>query len=162
MSYRAVSELHILPPKQTVDQHYYVDEILTKSLVPAMKRRRKTGSILERSFMPNMSKAIFQQDGAPAHSSKKAMSWLEAHVGLFWGKGIWPGNSPDLSPIENLWSIVQSKLNEMPAATNRDSLIKNVKTAWSEIDPDTLENLICGMPERIKTCIKLKGAYIGK
>ena len=41
-------------------------------------------------------------------------------------------------------------------------LIKNVKTAWANISPDILDNLICCMPERIKKCIKVKGGYIGK
>ena len=37
----------------------------------------------------------------------------------------------------------------MPAATNRNGLIQNVKRAWSAISPDTLDRLICGMPDRV-------------
>lgn len=50
----------------------------------------------------------------------------------------------------------------MTPATNEKSLTKNVKMAWSKINPDMLDNLISSMPERIKKCIKLKGGYIGK
>ena len=101
----------------------------------------------------------FQQDGAPVHTSKVAIKWLENNFNSFWGKGVWPGNSPDLSPIENLWAIVQEELKKLP---DRETLIKNVKTAWANISPDILDNLICCMPERIKKCIKVKGGYIGK
>ncbi len=50
---------------------------------------------------------IFQQDLAPAHTTKSTRSWLNDH-----GVGVldWPANSPDLKRIENLWSIVKRKM----------------------------------------------------
>ena len=46
------------------------------------------------------------QNGAPCHKSRN----------YFEGKGIkvscWPGNSPDLSPIENCWSIMKNKMEQ--------------------------------------------------
>ncbi len=44
---------------------------------------------------------IFQQDLAPAHTTKSTKSWLNDH-----GVGVldWPANSPDLNPIENILS----------------------------------------------------------
>ena len=102
MSFIALSELHVLPEKQMLTGAYYVDKILEKSLLPTLKRTRKTGSTLIRKLLLDMSMAIFQQDGAPAHTSKVAIKWLENNLNSFWGKGVWPGNSPDLSPIENL------------------------------------------------------------
>ena len=43
---------------------------------------------------------IFQQDGASAFTAKLVCHWLE-WVGVDYIRD-WPGNSPDLSPIENL------------------------------------------------------------
>ena len=102
MSFIALSELHVLPEKQVVTGAYYVDEILEKSQLPTLKRTRETGSTLQLKLLPDMSTDIFQQDGAPVHTSKVAIKWLENNLNSFWGKGVWPGNSPDLSPIENL------------------------------------------------------------
>ena len=63
------------------------------------KEPEKLARLCSSSFCPT---DIFQQDGAPVHTSKVALKWLENNLNSFWGKGVWPGNSPDLSPIENL------------------------------------------------------------
>ncbi|XP_078133330.1 lipid droplet-associated hydrolase isoform X3 [Sander vitreus] len=44
---------------------------------------------------------IFQQDLAPAHSAKATSTWFKDH-GIPVLNG--PANSPDLNPIENLWT----------------------------------------------------------
>ncbi len=52
---------------------------------------------------------IFQQDLAPAHTAKGTKSWFNDH-----GVTVldWLANSPDLNPIENLWSIVKRKMRD--------------------------------------------------
>ena len=58
---------------------------------------------VERTLLEKMLEAIFQQDGAPAHTrAKGAKEWCSNNLLSFWRKGTWPGNSPDLSLIENL------------------------------------------------------------
>ena len=125
------------------------------------KRKRKT-TILVRQLLPNMSNYIFQQDGAPAHHAKVTQEWCKLNLQSFWQKGIWPGNSPDLNPIENLWAILKSRVDEMEMCTNIEMLEKTVKLAWSEISPEILDNLISSMPKRIQKCLELSGDYIGK
>ena len=69
MSFRAISKLHFIPPKQTVNTAYYIDEILAKSCLETLHRTREN-KVLDRKMLKNMSKAVFMQDGAPAHTSK--------------------------------------------------------------------------------------------
>ena len=111
--------------------------------------------------MPERSKAIFQ-DGGPTHTSKKSQVWLKNNMPGFWTKDIWPANSPDLNPIENVWVILQTKLDSMERATNLKMLENQLIEAWKEFSPVTLEKLIAGIPSRIKKCLKLNGDYIGK
>ena len=153
MSYRAVSELHFVPSKQMINSRYYVEDILEKSYRLAVRRTRKNGNILTRKLLPNMSRAIFMQDGAPAHTANRTQVWCSKHMPAFWEKSEWPGNSPDLNPIENLWSILQERLNELESPTNLNQLSKRLKIAWEGIPPSTLENLVAGMPKRIEKCL---------
>ena len=162
MSYRAVSELHFVHPKQMVNSQYYVESILEMSYRQAVSRTRNNGDILTRKLLPNMSKGIFMQDGAPAHTANRTQAWCSEHMPAFWAKSEWPGNSPDLNPIENLWSILQERLNELESPTNLDQLSERLRIAWKGIPPSTLENLVAGMPKRIEKCLALNGEYIGK
>ena len=56
-------------------------------------------------------RAIFQQDGAPSHTSYAARQFLDQHfpnrwVGKF-GRTHWPPRSPDLTSCDNaLWGII--------------------------------------------------------
>ena len=37
-------------------------------------------------------------------------------------KGVWPGSSPDLNPIENLWSLLKGKVDEFESVTTTNEL----------------------------------------
>ena len=49
---------------------------------------------------------MFQQDGTRAHTSKATITWLDANIKHYIPPEDWPPNSPDLSAIENVWSIM--------------------------------------------------------
>ena len=155
MSDSGLSELHFIPLKQSVNAEYYINEILEKSCLPTLKRRKITDRVTQREMCRLMSEAIFMQDGAPAHTAKKTQTWLSQHIPGYWAKGIWPSNSPDSNPIENLWAIIQADLDKKRPTTNLSELDNYLKNIWNGLAPSILENLISGMPARVNSCIQL-------
>lgn len=69
----------------------------------------------------------------------------------------WPGNSPDLNPIENLWAIVKKQVAEKKPK-NKTDLDNIIMDTWhNDISEELLQTLVTSMPRRIKAVIKAKG-----
>jgi hypothetical protein len=102
-------------------------------------------------------KVIFQQDNAPAHVAQQTKKWFEVHgISLL----DWPAQSPDLNPIENLWSYLKKELCkfEQPASGVHE-LWSRTQEIWDKISVELCHNLIASMPRRIKAVIKAKGGH---
>ena len=56
----------------------------------------------------------------------------------------WSSNSPDASPVENLWSIIKHRV-EKRKATNLEELNKFLHEEWINIDVVILNHLIDSM-----------------
>jgi transposase len=105
---------------------------------------------------------VLQQDNDPTHiaaSAKVVKRWNQSlkdqgkHTGMVTLIEDWPPNSPDLSIIENVWSIVQNKAD---AAGCKDFSAFKAKVE-EEIDQINPGPLFASIPRRIKACIKAKG-----
>ena len=71
----------------------------------------------------------------------------------------WPGYSPDLNPIENLWTLIKKKVSTSNRTT-LDELKQIIKEIWcTVIDQNVCKNLTDSMPSRIQKIIKNKGYY---
>ncbi len=99
----------------------------------------------------------FLQDGAPCHRSTIVKAWFAARPDI---KLIdWPGNSPDLNPIENCWSWMKGQLVNS-TSTNLKELQEEIKRLWmiKMADSQYLKSLVESMPRRLAEVIERGGA----
>lgn len=100
---------------------------------------------------------IFQQDNDSKHTCKKAQTWLKDHD---FNVLLWPAQSPDLNPIEELWTHVKRKLSAHEVAPKGIlELWERVEEEWNKIDAEVCQNLIESMPRRIAAVLKAKGGH---
>jgi hypothetical protein len=96
----------------------------------------------------------FLQDGAPCHKSKKVMTFLlQQNFSVI----DWPGNSPNLNPIENLWSFIKGQLKKRENITSLPLLIKAIMEISVTLPKPQMVKLAHSMPTRIKMCLETAG-----
>lgn len=106
----------------------------------------------------------FQQDGAPPHVSRVALSWLEDHFGerviSLKTQTPWPPHSPDLTPLDfYLWGFIKSQVyRKSPKSLSE---LKNaIRQVTRGITPDTCRRVIGEVARRTDLCILRNGGHI--
>lgn len=130
------------PFMEIMDSHLYVD-ILKNNLVESAKYQFGH-------------RWTFQQDNDPKHTSKFTRKWLSDNVPILLE---WPANSPDLNPIENLWSIIKRRV-EKKNPRNINKLREEMLLEWESLEVDLLKHLVMSMNFRILECIEKNGDRI--
>ena len=106
--------------------------------------------------------AVFQQDGATCHTALRTRRWFESqNVTLLGG---WPSNSPDLSPIEQVWGITKHFIIRRFGSTTPltlDQLEEAVFEAYNAIEPKTIAILTMSVRFRVQLCIERNGKFVG-
>ncbi|GFT42452.1 transposable element Tcb1 transposase [Trichonephila clavipes] len=106
-----------------------------------------------------MATAIFQQDNAQPHVARIVQRFLVNHqIELL----PWPARTPDLSPIENMWSMVAQRLTKItPLAATTDLLWQRVEATWSSVPQEHIQSLFESMSRRVAAVISNNGGYSG-
>lgn len=128
-------------------------------IVQGMMNSKQYIEVLEKTMLPSAQQLvgqdfIFQDDNAPCHRAKSVQQWMKKH-----GVQVldWPAQSPDLNPIENLWSKIGYEISKKHP-TNKQELIEAIIAAWNRIvTKEYIKKLVYSMPQRCRLVIRNKG-----
>ena len=130
--------LFFLPKNVMMNGEHYQD-VLENHLLPFMEIHQATH---------------FLQDGAPCHASKRIKQFLATKPFTVID---WPGNSPDLNPIENCWNFMKNMLRKKDISSF-PKLTLEIKKLWiNDLSRDYFRKLSNSMPGRLEKVIAAKG-----
>lgn len=109
--------------------------------------------------LKKMKGRVLQQDGARCHWTKDAKGFLcKNAIKVLQG---WPAGSPDLSPVENMWAIVQRRVSDR-GVVSIEALKKATLEEWRRVPRTVVDRLALSFKSRCKECAGSDGAALRK
>ena len=141
ISYNGVGRLRILGQNEKMNAQWYI-RVLQEEVLPSLLQ-------LYPGRMP-----FFQDDGAPCH---RATTVVRRRTELRIKHLPWVGQSPDVNPIENLWSFLKHRVRKRHPKT-RTELIQVVSEVWNnEISLSLVRKLCFSVPRRLRQVVVKRG-----
>ena len=148
------------PPKpRGMNQKSYLK--ITEKLHSKMTERasqRNFRNVLRSDMLPQHDDWWFMRDGATSHTGATSQRWLHAHFPNLlvtrplrserWGN--WPGNSPDLNPIENFWAYVKFRMYRGNGFRSVRAMKAKFKKVVGELPQSYLQKLCRSMVWRLR------------
>lgn len=140
---------------------YFFDDknMDSKLYQEVLKDRLQEGNLI---YAPDAPKSLkkkwkFLQDGARAHTAKKSIEVIHELIGNRLHKH--PAKSPDLNPIENMWSYLDRKVKESKI-TSILALKKKLKKEWDNLPWTEIRKSVNSMPRRLQQCEERAGSRL--
>lgn len=107
--------------------------------------------------IPSHTQFTFQQDNAPSHSAKSTLKRLD-ELGINYLKD-WPPYSPDLNPIEFVWSEMAREVAKESPQTAAD--LKNaIRLSWENFKKSDIQSYIDHFQNTMQRVIDTKGEFV--
>jgi DDE superfamily endonuclease len=97
----------------------------------------------------------YQDYNARIHRCTLVRGWREEMKIPLWN---WPAYSPDMNPIEHLWTLLKRAIHERnPPVKTVDDLEIALQEEWGRLRAEQWRPLVESMPERVAELIRCRG-----
>lgn len=141
---------YFIEASTSINGQLYSSEIIPKFLKDIKKLLNALGVGYEIEF---------QQDGATPHFCKLTLDKLDVSGINYWKKGVHPGNSPDLSYIENFWGSMKQNIYRNGEPKSIKQLQTRVRKYFKNFLPAACKKYALSMPRRLEA---LRAAEYGR
>ncbi|CAB5375941.1 unnamed protein product [Rhizophagus irregularis] len=112
-------------------------------------------TLFQKQFEEENGEYFFQQDNAPIHTNLKIRTFMED---VMITQLPWPGQSPDLNPIEHMWDELECRIRTRTnSPKNLEELELLLQECWSQIQREVYQKLGESMNHRVIAIIKARG-----
>ena len=139
VSWKGKTRIHFIDTERTKVNSESYKNLLEIGLLPDCRRLYPNGDW------------VFQQDGAPAHTSKTTQEYLDGATPDFIRKHEWPPQSPDCNPMD--YAGKQDKFTE-------NELKKQIRKCWKDNTLGEIQKKISVWKKRFRTVVAENGGHI--
>jgi transposase len=127
-----------------IDWYRFASEVLEPILLPDYDELRRQRPAL-----------MLMLDGAAAHVSANCSPFF---IGWAVNRLNWPGNSPDLNPIEHIWELMKKRIKKKYGIIGTVEKLKAVwQEEWDLLSLDDINKAIKGQPKAVMRCYNAQG-----
>jgi hypothetical protein len=131
--------------KGTMDQKRYLEILREANLI----------SIMDEIYGPFQ--WVLQDDGAPAHRAKIVKETLnQVCLTVSMREYVWPANSPDANPIEELWHPLKYGMN-IEGCRTMEQLFVMAQTVWNHIPMESVNKAVEQFPTLVQGIVAVEG-----
>jgi hypothetical protein len=103
-----------------------------------------------------LQRKVLQQDGARPHVGARTTAWLRRNRIRTMD---WPARSPDMNPLETVWSFIQHRVDRCGPAS-RSELEQFWRQEWNSIPQSVIDQTVRSYERRLREVVKQEGRTI--
>ena len=135
--------------------YFFTENMDSKLYQHVLKQRIEEKHL---TYAPDAPKTLvknwkFLQDGATAHTAKGSIAVIHQLIGNLHKH---PAKSPDLNPIEDMWSYLDRKVKESKITTIT-SLKRKLNKEWNNLPWTEIRKSVDSMRRRLRSCEECGG-----